>query len=70
MYVAGYLGKNIYEYSLDRVLIRVIAAQNEPVGLVVDSDSKLYVSEGNTGKIHVYKWYQIPCHHWYKNIAS
>ena len=54
VYVASYFAKNIYEYSMDGVLIRVIAAQNEPVGLVVDSDSRLYVSEGNSGKVHVY----------------
>ena len=54
VYVAGSYAKKIYEYSMDGVLIGEITTQKEPIGLVVDSDSKLYVSEENTGNIHVY----------------
>ena len=54
VYVASYYANKIYEYSIDGVFIGVKTTQNQPVGLVVDSDDKLYVSEGTTGKIHVY----------------
>ena len=54
VYVAGFNANKIYEYSIDGVLIGVITEQNKPVGLAVDSDGKLYVSEAHTGKIHVY----------------
>ena len=54
VYVAGYYAKKIYEYSMDGVLIGEITGQYGPIGLVVDSDNKLYVSEGHSGKIHVY----------------
>ena len=54
VYVAGYKANKIYEYSVSGVLIRVITAQNQPVGVAVDSVGNLYVSEVNTGKVHVY----------------
>ena len=56
VYVAGYNAKKIYEYSVSGVLIRVITAtaQNQPIGVAVDSVGNLYVSEVNTGKVHVY----------------
>ena len=56
VYVAGFSANKIYEYSMDGVLIGhgVIIEQNQPVGLAVDKDDKFYVSEWNTGKVHVY----------------
>ena len=54
VYVAGYFANQIYEYSMSGVFNRVITAQNQPVGLVVDNDGKLYISEQSAGKVHVH----------------
>ena len=54
VYVAGFKANKIYEYSIDGVLIGVKTEQNQPIGLAVDKDDKLYVSEWTTGKIHAY----------------
>ena len=54
VYVAGFKANKIYEYSMDGVLIRVRTEQNQPIGLAVDNDDNLYVSEWTTGKVHVY----------------
>ena len=54
VYVAGSYANKIYKYSMDGVLIGVITVQIKPIGLVVDKDGKLYASDWNTGKIHVY----------------
>ena len=48
VYVAGYLAKNIYEYSIEGVFMGVIIEQNQPIGLGVDGDGKFYVSEHTT----------------------
>ena len=54
VYVASFKANKIYEYSMDGVFMDVIIEQNQPVGLVVDNDGNFYVSEFNTGKVHVY----------------
>ena len=54
MYVADFNASKIYEYSIDGVLIKVRTEQKQPIGLAVDNDDNLYVSEWTTGKIHVY----------------
>ena len=54
VYVAGFKANKIYEYSNDGVLKGEKIDQNQPIGLAVDNDDKLYVSEWTTGKIHVY----------------
>ena len=54
VYVAGFKANKIYEYSIDGVLIGTKIEQNQPIGLAVDNDDKLYVSEWTTEKIHVY----------------
>ena len=54
VYVAGYYANKIYRYSMDGVFIDEKTAPYHPIGLVVDSDDKFYVSEENTGKVHVY----------------
>ena len=54
VYVACFKANKIYKYSIDGVFMDVIINQSQPIGLAVDNDDKLYVSERITGKVHVY----------------
>ena len=54
LYVAGFNGKKIYEYTTKGAFIGVKISQKDPVGIAIDSDGKFYVSEWDTGKVHVY----------------
>ena len=59
VYVASYSGGKIYEYTTDGKLIGDKLSITQPVGVAVDFDNKIYVSQcalfhGDTGKIHVY----------------
>lgn len=54
LYVAGFNGKKIYEYTTKGAFIDAKISQKDPIGIAIDSDGKFYVSEWDTGKIHVY----------------
>ena len=59
VYVASFSGGKVYEYTIDGELIGNKISIPFPVGVAVDSDGKLYVSQDagskdDTGKIFVY----------------
>ena len=59
VYVVSYSAGKIYEYTTDGKLIGDKLSITQPVGVAVDFDNKIYVSQcalfqEDTGKIHVY----------------